>query len=308
MALVEAARETGIGLTMVPALYRRAGFNRQGIDPGQQGFVLDVEACLRLAERLALEGPVALAIHSLRAVGRTDAEALLAGAPAHSPIHLHIAEQEREVADCVAATGTTPLRWLLDHFKVDDRWALVHATHATPDELAATAKTGATIVLCPTTEANLGDGLFDFASWLQSGGLLAIGSDSNVTVDPAAELCLLEYGARLRERRRLVSVSGSALWRVAAEGGARVAGIESGALALGLWADMIALDTTHPLMMGKTPDQSVDTFLTSGHSRLVSDVWSSGNQVVQKGVLSAPPADTGLADALERISALFSGS
>ncbi|HET7358834.1 MAG TPA: formimidoylglutamate deiminase, partial [Rhodanobacteraceae bacterium] len=232
LALVEAAREAGIGLTLLPVLYMRGGFDGRPLSPRQRRFGHDVDGFMALFERLrALHEPmlrVGIALHSLRAVPEAAMrEVLDAVAGTGCPIHIHVAEQIGEVQDCLAVHNARPVEWLLDHAPVDARWCLVHATHLTDDELRRAAASGAVAGLCPTTEANLGDGLFPLAAWLDAGGTLGIGSDSHISVSPVEELRWLEYGQRLASRHRNVAARGAGksvgetLWTAALAGGAQ---------------------------------------------------------------------------------------
>ena len=256
--IATAAAETGIGLTHLPVLYMRGGTDDRALAGGQRRFGNDLDAFARLLDgaeaAVAQAGPDAVtgaAAHSLRAVG---AEALGTAADLRPdrPFHLHIAEQEAEVADVLAAYGATPVAWLLDRMDVTPRWCLIHATHMTPAETAGMARSGAVAGLCPITEANLGDGIFDGATYLASGGALGaggalgVGSDSNVRIALAEELRTLEYGQRLRDRSRAVLAgdgsTGRTLYDAACRGGAQAQGREAGVIRTGAWADLVALD------------------------------------------------------------------
>ncbi len=246
-ALVRAAEAAGIGLTLLPTLYMRAGFGAVGLREDQRRFASTPESVLRIAEdvRRSGAGPAALAagvaIHSLRAVDEgAMREVAQAARAAGMPIHIHVAEQQAEVDDCLRQHGRRPIEWLLDRMPLDAGWNLVHATHATPDELRGLHAAGASIVLCPTTEANLGDGVFDLWTWLQLGGSWSIGSDSHVCRQWAEELRLLEYGQRLVRRERNVAAraagrerTADALFDGALRGGSAAAGLPVGGLRVG---------------------------------------------------------------------------
>jgi len=290
-ALLRAAATAGIRITLLPVFYAHGGFGQPlGADQRRFGHAR-VEDFARLldAARRAL-GPgqqLGLAAHSLRAVSPSEL-AELAALP--GPIHIHIAEQPAEVAQCEASLGARPVAWLLDNLPVDGRWSLVHATHTTPAEVAAAAAAGATAVICPTTEANLGDGVFDLPTLLAANGHLAIGSDSHISVDPREELRLLEYGQRLTLLRRNVAASptqpstGQRLWCAAAAGGAQSLGAPLGALADGCAADFVTLDPEHPRMLGHGPGSALDALVFSASaSAPVADVVVAGVRVVEEG-------------------------
>ncbi|HEX6834351.1 MAG TPA: formimidoylglutamate deiminase, partial [Rudaea sp.] len=240
-ALIEAAQEAGIGLTLLPALYRTGGFDGRALSERQRRFGHSIDTYLALVERLRkMENStlrIGVALHSLRAVPEDAMNAVLkSGLVDDAPIHIHVAEQIGEVQDCLALRNARPVEWLLDHAPVDARWCLVHATHMTPEETSALAASGAVAGLCPTTEANLGDGLFRLRPYLDAGGAFGIGSDSHISVSPVEELRWLEYGQRLNTRHRNIAVSessdsvGENLWGDALYGGAEASGAAIGAL------------------------------------------------------------------------------
>ncbi len=294
LALVEAARDTGIGLTLLPTLYMTGGFDGRPLDARQRRFGHQVDAFLALIERLrALEDAqlrIGVAFHSLRAVPEDAMRAVLdAVAGEELPIHIHIAEQLAEVEDSLALRGARPVQWLLDRMPVDARWHLVHATHLTGDEVQGIAARGATVVLCPTTEANLGDGLFPLRDYLDAGGVWSIGSDSHVSVSPVEELRWLEYGQRLVSRRRNIAVgeaqpsTGAPLFAQARAGGARATGRAVGALAPNRRADFLVLEENAPILAGATPDDLLDRWIFSGNRPLVREVHVGGRRVVADG-------------------------
>ncbi|HEY4560514.1 MAG TPA: formimidoylglutamate deiminase, partial [Lysobacter sp.] len=212
-ALIEAARETGIRLTLLPVLYMTGGFDGRALAERQRRFGHDVEAYLRLLDTLRAHRDdtlrIGCALHSLRAVPEAAMRDVLDALPGDSRIHIHIAEQTAEVDECVELRGTRPVQWLLDHAPVDARWTLVHATHLDAPEIAGIAASRATVAICTTTEANLGDGLFPLRAFMDAGGRFGIGSDSHVSTSPVEELRWLEYGQRLVTRRRNVAVGTS---------------------------------------------------------------------------------------------------
>lgn len=238
-ALVRAADRAGVGLTLLPTLYMRSGFGAAGLREEQRRFASTPESVLRMAEAVRRHGAgharlaAGIAIHSLRAVDEGAMREVVQGARAAGmPLHLHISEQQREVEDCLQQHGRRPIEWLLESMPVDASWNLVHATHASAEELKALQSTGASIVLCPTTEANLGDGVFDLWTWLRLGGNWSIGSDSHVCRAWAEELRLLEYGQRLVRRERNVAAraachesTAAVLFEGALRGGRAAAGL-----------------------------------------------------------------------------------
>ncbi|MBA2962721.1 MULTISPECIES: formimidoylglutamate deiminase [Ramlibacter] len=275
LALVRAAQAAGIGLTLLPTLYMRSGFGAAGLRDDQRRFASTPEGVLRIAEqvgRLGAGGQVlnaGIAIHSLRAVDPGALrETVDAARAAGMPIHLHIAEQQREVDDCVAQHGRRPIAWLLEQMPVDARWNLVHATHTVPQELHDLAATGASIVLCPTTEANLGDGVFDLPAWLQAGGRWSVGSDSQVARSWVEELRLLEYSQRLVRRQRNVAARAAGRESTAAvlldgalAGGAAACGLAAPALRVGARAAFCVVDAPPPLVAGVAAPDPLDALL-----------------------------------------------
>jgi formiminoglutamate deiminase len=291
--LAAAASTTGIGLTLLPVLYQHGGFGGAPAGKGQRRFVnpLDCYAALVEASARAVaslpDGVVGVAPHSLRAVGPDSlAEAMrLAGG---GPIHIHIAEQQREVDDCLAWSGARPVDWLLDHAPVDARWCLVHATHMTPAETARLAASGAVAGLCPITEASLGDGIFNGRDYLAAGGRYGVGSDSNVLIDAAQELAALDYSQRLARRERNVMTAGEgstgrSLFDAALGGGAQALGVAPARIAGGAPADLVALDLEHPSCAGRRGDALLDSWIFAGQRDLVEAVWRRGRQVVRGG-------------------------
>lgn len=296
LALIEAARETGIGLTLLPTLYQTGGFDGRELGERQRRFGHATDAYLALLQRLrTLEDAtlrVGVALHSLRAVPPATMAAVLdSGLVDAAPIHIHIAEQIGEVQDCLALRNARPVEWLLANAPVDPRWTLVHATHLTAEETRGIAASGAVAGLCPTTEANLGDGLFPLKEFLAADGVLGIGSDSHISVSPVEELRWLEYGQRLTSRHRNIAVSessnsvGETLWGDALFGGARAAGVALGALEAGegARADLIVLDEHAPALLGREATHLLDSFVFSGNRNLVRDVMVNGRWCVRDG-------------------------
>jgi formimidoylglutamate deiminase len=226
-----------------------------------------------------------VAPHSLRAV-RRETLARVADMTL-GPIHIHIAEQEAEVEEVRAAWTARPVEWALANLALDPRWCMIHATQMTPEETAALARTGAVAGLCPITEANLGDGVFDGPGWLAAGGAFGIGTDSNLRISWAEELRLLEYSQRLTRKARAVLAdhrsTGRRLWEGATRGGAQAAGRAAGGIAVGAWADLVSLDTEDLRLEGLAGDPLLDAFVFAGRDGLVRDLWSAGRHIVQDG-------------------------
>ncbi|MFT3763568.1 MAG: formimidoylglutamate deiminase [Pseudoxanthomonas sp.] len=289
--IAAAAQATGIGLTLLPVFYAHAGFGGLPPEPAQRRFIHgldDFAALLQRCAALLANAPGAVlgvAPHSLRAVTPEQLAAL--PALVEGPVHIHVAEQMREVDACLAWSGRRPVQWLLEHAPVDRRWCLVHATHVQDDELRAIAGSGAVVGLCPITEANLGDGLFPMREFLQAGGRFGVGSDSNVLIDAAEELRLLEYGQRLHLRSRNVLAApgvgtGRSLFDGALAGGARALGVETG-LRVGAPADLVELDAAHPALAQREGDRLLDGWLFAARGGAVRSVWRHGVRQVHEG-------------------------
>ena len=288
-----AALDTGIGLTLLQVHYAQGGVDGRPLKGGQLRFGNDLDSFARLLERasavvrgLAPDARLGIAPHSLRAVGLADLAALADLMP-EAPFHIHIAEQEGEVEETLAVHGARPVSFLLDNFGVDGRWCLIHCTHMDADETERLARTGAVAGLCPVTEANLGDGIFDGARYLAAGGRLGVGSDSNIHISFNEELRQLEYSQRLRDRARIVLAGpdqscGRRLFDLALAGGAQALGRDGGVIEAGRWADLVALD---PAMLDDAPagDGLLDRWVFTGGREAVSDVWSAGRHVVRGG-------------------------
>jgi formiminoglutamate deiminase len=289
-----AAADTGIALTLLPVFYAHAGFGGTPPTAGQRRFVCSfgqyerlLAACEAATARLP-DAVVGVAPHSLRAVDESKLRVLERLRP-RDPLHLHIAEQTQEVEDCVAWSGQRPVEWLLDRFPVDARWSLIHATHVTPIELARMVESRATVGLCPITEANLGDGVFPAAELLDAGGSFSVGSDSNVTIDAAGELRLLEYGQRLAHRARNVLATpgghstGRAVFERALAGGAQSLGVPVAGLYVGGPADLVSLDAGAGSFVAKRPDQWLDHWIFAARRPSIDCVWRAGRKLVQGG-------------------------
>ena len=284
-ALLRAARDTGIRITLLPVLYMTGGFDARPLSERQRRFGHDVEAYLRLLDTLrASEGDmirIGCALHSLRAVPPDAMHAVLTALPAASRIHIHIAEQMPEVEECLARRGARPVQWLLDSVPVDSRWTLVHATHLDEDEVRDIAGSGATVAICTSTEGNLGDGLFPLRDYLDAGGCWGIGSDSHISVSPVEELRWLEYGQRLRAQRRNIASS----MRMPSVGDTLFAGVQaSAASSTGFDAiDRIVLDAQAAILAGATQHDVLDRWIFSGNVNVVRDVEVAGVRVVEDG-------------------------
>jgi formimidoylglutamate deiminase len=286
-----AARQAGIGLTMLPVLYSYSGFGELPLRPEQQRFRTDAEQVLRMIEALEPlrdgQTEVGLAPHSLRAASIGQIREVLGALPAERPVHIHIAEQMAEVQQCLAYSGLRPVEYLMRKLAIDQRWCLVHATHLAGEEVAALAASGAVAGLCPSTEANLGDGLFPLAPFIAAGGRFGIGSDSHISQSAVEELRWLEYGQRLLHQRRNVAASdterrvGDFLWQGALDGGARACGRPVGALAAGKRTDLVVLDDQHPNLDGVAPADVLGCVVFCGNDNLVRDVMAGGRWVVR---------------------------
>ena len=292
--IAAAAGATGIALTLLPVFYRHAGFGGLPAAPGQRRFVNDVDRYSKLIEAsrkaaASLPGAVVgIAPHSLRAATPEQIAAILPLAEG-GPVHIHVAEQTKEVEDCLAWSGKRPVELLLDCLPVDERWCLVHATHVTDAETDGIAARGAVVGLCPITEANLGDGLFPAQSFPERGGRFGVGSDSNVLIDAAEELRLLEYGQRLslRTRNALARAAtpsvGRSLFDTALTGGAQALGAPPG-IAVGHPADLVSLKADDNALAHRHGDQWLDAWIFAGGRRTIDCVWRAGTKLVNDGV------------------------
>jgi formimidoylglutamate deiminase len=294
-ALLAAADDAGIGITLLPVLYMQGGFDGRALSKRQARFAHSVDAFLLLFDALRAEQNamrhVGIAFHSLRAVPPDALREVLdaVDGQADLPLHVHIAEQVAEVDDCVAARGARPVRWLLDNTQVDSRWTLVHATHLDAGEVQGIAASGATVAICPTTEANLGDGLFPLRSYLDAGGRWGIGSDSHISTSPIEELRWLEYGQRLAMQRRIVAADadstsvGATLLRGALSSAGAGTGMRLGELKENTRADWITLDGNAPELAACDESNLLDAWIISGNRNLVRDVTVAGRCVVRDG-------------------------
>lgn len=287
-ALAEAAADVGIGLTLLPVVYTRSGFGAAALRREQHRFAADADWAWRCAQRVMAAGlprvNAGVALHSLRGAAPGDITRLqdLVGG-ADLPLHIHVSEQTAEVADCLAATGMRPLQWLAEQGHLDPRWQLVHATHAEPAEIEAVGRSGAGIVLCPGTEANLGDGLTDLPGWLAAGVPLTVGSDSQVTRGWVEELRWLEYGQRLALRQRNVAAvpgvqpaSAARLFDATVHGGARAAGFTAWGLTPGARADALVLNREADALRGLPDEALLDAVVFGSNGSPWQSVWVAG--------------------------------
>ena len=292
--LIAAAETAGIGQTLLPVLYSYSGFGSQPASDGQRRFIQQTEAYLQQQQRAAqwsANKPLlnhGICFHSLRAVSEAQMREVLAAGAADVPVHIHVAEQEKEVNDSLAWSGERPVSWLYNRFEVDQRWCLIHATHLDDSEIQRMAASGAIAGLCPTTEANLGDGIFPAVEYIAQGGRWGIGSDSHVSLSAQEELRWLEYGQRLRDRRRnritlphQPSV-GDLLWQQAAQGGAQACAINTGELAVGKRADWLVLEND-AFLSSVSSASLLNRWLFGGTQGQIRDVFVASNQVISEG-------------------------
>ena len=299
-AVIAAAETAGIALTFLPVFYEASDFGGQPPTPEQAPFVMEVEDFCRflkiLAPRLRGRNRLGVAFHSLRAVRPESFAPVLATLnelDPTAPVHIHISEQQREVDAAVAHFGKRPVEWLMANQPVDERWCLVHATHMNDAELTSVAKSGAVVGLCPSTEANLGDGIFPARAFMQAGGRIAVGSDSNVCLNPREELRLLEYAQRLLRRERLVLAApegghvGERLWAEAASGGAQALGQPAGEISVDKAADLVWLWPQHHMLAAACYGQIPDSFVFVADADPVNDVMINGNIIMDDGFIEA---------------------
>lgn len=291
----QAASSVGIGMTLLPVLYTHSGFGGLAPNEGQRRFINSTHSYLGLQSRLKpiIESQPAQALglcfHSLRAVTPQQISEVMAASDKQCPVHIHIAEQQKEVDDCLTWSGRRPLQWLYENIDVDERWCLVHATHAEADEVASMAKSRAVAGLCLTTEANLGDGIFPAVDYIAQGGRWGIGSDSHVSLSVVEELRWLEYGQRLRDQRRNrlyrsdQPMVGRTLYDAALVGGAQAMGQPIGALEVGKRADWLVLDGNDPYLATASGDAILNRWLFAGGDRQIREVMVGGRWVIRDG-------------------------
>ena len=290
---ISAAEHAGIAITMLPTLYNYSGFGGQSATAGQRRFVNDADRFLEIYGTLKSvcgTNPLrrlGISPHSLRAVTPELLKAVLNGIDKRARVHIHVAEQTKEVDDCLAWCGKRPVEFLLDQFDVSNRWCAIHATHMTESETLKLAKSGAIAGLCPTTEANLGDGIFPADHFMKQGGVIAIGSDSQITISPAEDLRMLEYSQRLRDRTRNALASragastGCTLLDAALKGGATCLDNPVGTIAVGKRCDIAVLDNEYSSIIGREGDAALDTWIFSAGNAAVKDMIVGGSHVVK---------------------------
>ncbi len=312
---VAAAADTGIGMTLLPVFYAHGNFGGRPPNAGQRRFLCDPDSFARLVQSAARhvpQGRIGIAPHSLRAVTPEELR-LVDSVITGGPRHIHVSEQTRELEDCIATHGVTPIRLLADTMELSPRWCLIHCTHATPEEVALIAYTGAVAGLCPVTEANLGDGVFPAKAFLEMEGSFGVGTDSNIRVGAAGELRQLEYSQRLKHRARNVLAprggsTGGRLFAAALAGGAQAAALGQGAgdggIRVGAPADIVVLDTDSPDFAAVTNDQILDAWIFAAGRNPVRDVFAAGRHVVAGGRhVRRPAVDAAYRAALGRITA-----
>ncbi|WP_286234318.1 formimidoylglutamate deiminase [Thalassotalea sediminis] len=293
-----AAKNTGIGLTMLPVLYQYSGFSQQQPNDGQKRFINDVSQfnalvseCFDISKGIENTN-VGIAPHSLRAVDKASlhyAVKHVRSLASDAPIHIHIAEQQKEVADCIAHYNKRPVQWLFDNIDVDQHWCLIHATHIDEQERKLMVEKGVIAGICPTTEANLGDGIFPTAEYVNEGGIFAIGSDSHISVNPVEELRWLEYAQRLiRQQRALLASTdvpsvGQYLWQKAAQGGAISTSSNTGELAIGKQADLLVLDDSQMRLFAKSRMHLLDSLVFASQKPSIEHVMVNGTWVIRDG-------------------------
>lgn len=292
--IVAAASATGIGLTLLPVLYQHGGADKRPVGDGQRRFACDADRFeslhaggVRATSSGNADTRIGIAPHSLRAV-HSDGLTLAIGICPDGPIHIHVAEQVAEVDEIKAAWGARPVEWLLANQSVDRHWCLIHATQMTADETLALARSGAIAGLCPITESNLGDGIFDGARYLAAGGRFGVGTDSNVRISLVEELRTLEYSQRLRDRTRAVLATedrstGRVLYDGACRGGAQALRRDAGVIETGRLADLVAVDAASIDLAGLSGDAILDTLIFAGSGNQITDLWSAGRSVVSEG-------------------------
>jgi formimidoylglutamate deiminase len=288
------ADATGIATTMLPVLYSHGGFGGAAPNAGQRRFINDIDGFLDIYEILnnAMHGhhQLGVAPHSLRAVAKAGLDAVLESTPTGQPVHIHVAEQIKEVEDCLAWSKQRPVEYMLSHFDVNQNWCAIHATHMVEHEVRVLAVSGAVAGLCPTTEANLGDGIFPAVEFIKAGGKFGVGSDSHITISPAEDLRMLEYSQRLKHHTRNALADGAGLstgrgiFGRALKGGAQALQQNMGSIEIGKRADFVVLNDDHHALLGRVEDVALDAWIFSGGNACVRDVYAGGKLQVKDGV------------------------
>ena len=289
-----AADATGIAMTMLPVLYSHGGFGGQAPSQGQRRFINDADGFLDIYEiinnALHSHHQLGVAPHSLRAVTKAGLDSVLEATPQGQPVHIHLAEQIKEVEDCLAWCKQRPVEYVLSHFDVNQNWCAIHATHMENHETRALAITGAVAGLCPTTEANLGDGIFPAIEFIKAGGKFGVGSDSHITISPSEDLRMLEYSQRLKHHTRNALADGAgqstgrSMFEQALKGGAQALQQNMGAIEVGKRADFVVLNDNHHALLGRAEDAALDAWIFSGGNACVRDVYAGGAICVKDGV------------------------
>lgn len=298
-AIFSAANTAGIGLTMLPVLYQYADFGKQTANKEQKRFINSIDQfnqlvndCFVLSKQFSNTN-MGIAPHSLRAVDKSaiiETSQHVRSLDKNAPIHIHISEQQKEVDDCLNYYGKRPVQWLLENINIDKRWCLIHATHINNEEQKALVQSQAVVGICPTTEANLGDGIFPTAPFLDLKGTIAIGSDSHISVNPIEELRWLEYAQRLSKQQRAILAClqspsvGQNLWQKAASGGAQSTNSNTGCLAVGKQADLLVLDDQQTRLYANNQQQLLDSLIFASRENTIKDVMVNGQWVVRNGI------------------------
>jgi formimidoylglutamate deiminase len=288
-----AAETSGIATTVLPVLYSHSGFGGAAPHAGQRRFINDPDGFLDIYEIIndAMHGhhQLGVAPHSLRAVTKPELDAVLESTPQGQPIHIHVAEQIKEVEDCLGWSKQRPVEYLLSHFDVNQNWCAIHATHMLEHEVRVLAVSGAVVGLCPTTEANLGDGIFPAVEFMKAGGKFGIGSDSHIAISPAEDLRMLEYSQRLKHHTRNALADGASkstgrsVFERALKGGAQALQQNMGAIEIGKRADFVVLNNDHHALLGRAEDAALDAWIFSGGNNCVRDVYAGGRLQVKDG-------------------------
>ncbi len=292
--IASATLQSGIGLTILPVLYQYGGCDKSNLTGGQIRFGNSFDQYIKLYQELSetikylpADTTTGLSAHSLRAVGRNELIKIseLAG---DKPLHMHAAEQIAEVEEVLSIWGKRPIEWILENLPINSNWCLIHCTQMLPHETLQLSATGAVAGLCPITEANLGDGIFDGVNWLSNGGAIAIGSDSNINISLAEEIRSLEYSQRLRDksRARLATEDKSTARRIfdaIVAGGAKASGRKTGIIGVGYWADLMSIKSSDINLLQAKEDSILDSFAFTNEQAFIENVWSAGRHMVKNG-------------------------